>query len=160
VAKKKAGARTPSGLELDPPSPVFRGRDLAGLVFGELTVLARAGSRKRNVYWECSCSCGARHVAQAGNLAGGLTTACLPCAMARRSASRTPQERLCVFCGQDDPEKFRDGLASTCNSCLRRATRNGRCPLCKYPLMASLDHTKSECRGFRRKRRELGLETA
>ncbi|WP_315787000.1 MULTISPECIES: hypothetical protein [unclassified Bradyrhizobium] len=50
--------------------------DLTGIVFGELTVLDRAGSRDGKAYWRCSCSCGQETFAKSSLLKSGHTRSC------------------------------------------------------------------------------------
>jgi len=49
---------------------------LAGLVFGELTVLRRAGRIRGFAAWECQCSCGAVVVVKSDLLVGGRKKFC------------------------------------------------------------------------------------
>lgn len=50
--------------------------DLAGQVFGELTVLERAESNGGRTRWKCRCSCGKETVVTARNLKAGRTKSC------------------------------------------------------------------------------------
>jgi hypothetical protein len=68
--------------------PGRRANDLAGRVFGQLTVLARAGSTKqtpRRPLWRCLCRCGREQVVLGASLVSGRTRSCgcLRAAMAR-----------------------------------------------------------------------------
>jgi hypothetical protein len=51
--------------------------DLAGRVFGRLTVLNESGrSRHGVVLWKCRCTCGGEIISQSGNLKTGNTSSC------------------------------------------------------------------------------------
>lgn len=50
--------------------------DIAGHVYGRLTVLARAENRGRLTRWRCKCSCGNRCVVPTANLRRGATKSC------------------------------------------------------------------------------------
>lgn len=50
--------------------------DLTGKTFGRTVVLSLSEPRNRNRYWNCLCSCGAQHVARAGDLIRGDTKSC------------------------------------------------------------------------------------
>jgi hypothetical protein len=50
--------------------------DLAGQVFGNLTVLSRAGSRGRITTWLCRCTCGREVTKRGDRLHGGQTKSC------------------------------------------------------------------------------------
>ncbi len=54
--------------------PVFM--DLAGQVFGRLTVIERAPNRGRRTMWSCRCSCGNLHQVNASKLRDGATRSC------------------------------------------------------------------------------------
>lgn len=56
----------------------MRGRriDLAGRVFGNLTVLDQNMRRDGDLYWLCVCGCGARAWKRADNLLAGRTRSC------------------------------------------------------------------------------------
>lgn len=47
-----------------------------GQVFGRLTVLARAGRRRRQTLWLCRCACGTEKVIELSGLTGGRTVSC------------------------------------------------------------------------------------
>lgn len=55
-------------------------RDLLGQVFGQLTVIAEAPSRRQSggtrAYWLCRCECGTELEVQAGSLVGRKTQSC------------------------------------------------------------------------------------
>ena len=51
-------------------------KNLAGEVFGRLTVLKRYGSRDGRANWLCRCSCGALHETVSHALTSGHTTSC------------------------------------------------------------------------------------
>ncbi len=51
-------------------------QDLAGAVFGHLTVLSRAANRGHRVTWLCRCACDARIEVRAHNLRNGHTVSC------------------------------------------------------------------------------------
>ena len=54
-----------------------RFRDLAGQIFGRLTVLHPVGQNKAKQYiWECQCSCGVRKSVTGTSLIEGYTTSC------------------------------------------------------------------------------------
>lgn len=62
-------------------------QDLTGRVFGELTVLGRAGQRKSGgIWWLCRCSCGQEYQAPATLLLTGRRTHCSSKAHARNYA--------------------------------------------------------------------------
>jgi hypothetical protein len=51
--------------------------DLAGLKFGRLTVIARAGSNRHNkVLWNCRCDCGTDTCSVGGDLRAGKIVSC------------------------------------------------------------------------------------
>lgn len=50
--------------------------NLAGRVFGELTVVERAASRNGNTYYVCTCTCGSVKAVLAKNLQNGRTKTC------------------------------------------------------------------------------------
>ncbi len=50
--------------------------ELVGKRFGRLTVLSRAGSRRKGSLWRCQCDCGVIVEAVAYYLTGGDTTSC------------------------------------------------------------------------------------
>lgn len=50
--------------------------DLMGLMFGRLTVVGEAESRKRKAHWRCKCSCGIEKVISADALSRGATLSC------------------------------------------------------------------------------------
>lgn len=51
--------------------------DLTGQTFGRTVVLRRGGqTRKKEIAWECLCSCGTRHVAAGADLRYGDTKSC------------------------------------------------------------------------------------
>lgn len=56
--------------------PYFKGEDLTGKVFGELTVVKKIGTIEGRVHWLCKCSCGKEKETLAGNLVQGITTSC------------------------------------------------------------------------------------
>ncbi|MCK5788820.1 MAG: hypothetical protein KAH32_07465, partial [Chlamydiia bacterium] len=52
-------------------------RDLTGLVFGRLTVIALAGKNKhKHTLWQCLCECGSKVVVEGQSLITGRTTSC------------------------------------------------------------------------------------
>jgi hypothetical protein len=52
-------------------------KDLAGQVFGRLTVVERAHQNKwGNYFWKCNCSCGNEALVVGGNLMTGIATSC------------------------------------------------------------------------------------
>lgn len=56
--------------------------DLAGSVFGELTVLRRSPVQSHNVRWICRCSCGQERTARGDLLIRGKSWSCASCAKA------------------------------------------------------------------------------
>lgn len=50
--------------------------DLTGRVFGRLTVIERAHSRGKIIYWRCRCQCGAEREIYGGSLRRGRTLSC------------------------------------------------------------------------------------
>ncbi len=58
------------------PPPRQRGLDLAGQVFGRLTVLHRVVNHGRRTAWLCRCACGREVEVQTGNLTSGNSTSC------------------------------------------------------------------------------------
>jgi hypothetical protein len=54
----------------------MRRRDLRGMRFGKLTVIARAPNRGPKTAWYCECDCGRRHVAFTTHLTSGRTRSC------------------------------------------------------------------------------------
>ncbi len=68
--------------------------DLTGKTFGQLLVLAYAGSLKNNTYWTCEClGCGSIRDYRGGNLRSGLSTAChhCPAKSRKRGGSKVEQ---------------------------------------------------------------------
>lgn len=53
--------------------------DLAGHLFGRLTVVEFAGRYNRRTYWNCRCECGFVGRYEGGNLQQGFTTKCKHC---------------------------------------------------------------------------------
>jgi hypothetical protein len=53
-------------------------QNLAGKVFGQLTVICRSekSDKFNNRLWECLCTCGATHFARGGTLVEGTTRSC------------------------------------------------------------------------------------
>ncbi len=59
--------------------------DLTGQTFGQLLVLAYAGSRKGSIRWRCKClACGSVRDYYGRNLRSGLSTACHRCPAKRK----------------------------------------------------------------------------
>ena len=54
----------------------MRAVDMTGRKAGKLTVIARAGSRKGNALWLCTCECGGRATVDGSNLRTGQTRSC------------------------------------------------------------------------------------
>jgi len=50
--------------------------NLAGCVFGRLTVVSEAMCKNNNVYWNCICKCGNTHQVTGSNLRSGDVTSC------------------------------------------------------------------------------------
>lgn len=50
--------------------------DLAGHVFGQLSVIRRDFSRPRRAHWLCKCECGGTSVVSSDRLRSGKTTSC------------------------------------------------------------------------------------
>ena len=50
--------------------------DLAGMRFGHLTVVERAGTRNRHAMWLCVCDCGGSSIVEYGSLRRGATKSC------------------------------------------------------------------------------------
>lgn len=50
--------------------------ELTGLTFGTLTVGKRAFQRRRDFFWYCQCSCGAKLTIRGAHLTGGKTKSC------------------------------------------------------------------------------------
>lgn len=76
----------------------MRAENLAGRVFGRLTVLARAGSTEtlpRRPLWRCRCACGAEAVVMAASLREGRTRSCgcLRAELAREAVGRARARR-------------------------------------------------------------------
>lgn len=65
-------------------------KDLTGRRFGKWTVIAFHSATKV-VFWLCRCDCGRERVVQAGNLLGGKSTQCKPCARTKHGMSDTPE---------------------------------------------------------------------
>jgi len=51
-------------------------KDLTGMLFGDLIVLIRDGSRGKSVLWRCACSCGGEKVVLGQNLKNGSVRSC------------------------------------------------------------------------------------
>jgi hypothetical protein len=51
-------------------------RNLAGLKFGRLTVMRRAGRQRRSLMWVCVCDCGVERSVRGTALTTGNTTSC------------------------------------------------------------------------------------
>jgi hypothetical protein len=68
--------------------------DLAGRVFGRLTVVKRVPPplqpNNNGAYWECRCTCGGTKVVRAANLHLGHTTSC-GCVLRGRPRLAKPQ---------------------------------------------------------------------
>jgi hypothetical protein len=89
-ATPAAAVRDATGDVAEPhrSPPGRRANDLTGRVFGQLTVLARAGSSEqspRRPLWRCLCRCGRERVVLGASLVSGRTRSCgcLRAAMAR-----------------------------------------------------------------------------
>lgn len=52
------------------------GMDISGQIFGRLTVVSRAESRRGRAYWRCVCECGAERVVDMTNLRTGVAQSC------------------------------------------------------------------------------------
>ena len=53
-----------------------REKNEIGNKYGKLTVIARAESKKKGVYWLCQCTCGGKKVIQGIRLRNGNTKTC------------------------------------------------------------------------------------
>ncbi len=79
-------------------------RNLAGQIFGRLTVLQDSNDRNKSgeIIWTCQCECGSLHRASTGNLVFGSIRSCgclaRELAALRRRAERKPP-RICKFPG-------------------------------------------------------------
>lgn len=63
--------------ELEIPLPTIHNfKNLTGMTFGQLTVLAFAGNRGDKAVWRCRCFCGKEIVAYACNLSSGKSKTC------------------------------------------------------------------------------------
>ena len=62
--------------------------DLTGQVFGQLTVLSRAGSKGTSATWHCRCTCGSTTEVRRNHLVTGHTTSC-GCAKRAAAVSQT-----------------------------------------------------------------------
>jgi hypothetical protein len=51
-------------------------KDMTGMVFGLLTVVDRAPSRRNSAYWNCQCSCGGVTSVRGADLRNGKTKSC------------------------------------------------------------------------------------
>lgn len=67
-------------------------KDLTGVAFGKLTVVAHAGTDRRGrSLWHCLCECGGEKVVKAENLARGRTQSCGCMAQAQREQAAQSQ---------------------------------------------------------------------
>lgn len=73
--KLRSGSTRSCGCLAKERKPTRSG-NLAGTVFGRLTVIERADMRGYRSYWRCSCSCGATFEASQDCLATGKTRSC------------------------------------------------------------------------------------
>lgn len=64
-----------------------KGKDLTGLIFGNLTVIEFAGTRKTHKQWLCDCKCGNQTIVFQTNLLKGNTTSC-GCLSSRNQAHK------------------------------------------------------------------------
>lgn len=53
-----------------------KARDLTGTVFGRLTVLAVADTRRSRIFWKCLCTCGVETLAHTSDLLRGQKKSC------------------------------------------------------------------------------------
>lgn len=92
-------------------------RDLTGLRFGRVTVVARAASTKAGAaQWQCLCDCGSMSIARGTNLTSGHT---LSCGCGRSPGRKAPPDaplhppriRIDLYRGQDTHAESEIGFA-------------------------------------------------
>lgn len=81
--------------------------DLAGQVFGRLTVIGFAHMRKRRSIWLCRCTCGTEKEIDAGNMKAGRIQSCGCLATEVRRARR--EANLAAFTGA----RLRHGMTAS-----------------------------------------------
>ncbi len=71
---------------------MYLGKDIAGLVFGRLTVVSESMDHKKygRRYWNCVCECGIYKVVSGASLMRGSSTSCGSCAHKTHGMSKTP----------------------------------------------------------------------
>ena len=76
--------------------------DLTGQRFGRWTVLNKAPSKNRAVYWNCQCDCGTIRAVKAASLRTGKSTSCgcLQKEIAKETCSKTGQKNKKDLTGQ------------------------------------------------------------
>ena len=74
----RSGSSTSCGCQRKMESGKSRGRDLRGMVFGELTVLDKSETPHKNggTWWRCLCACGSEYEVPGTLLATGKRTHC------------------------------------------------------------------------------------
>lgn len=76
-------------------------KDIAGLKFGQLTVIEFSHVKRGAAYWKCACSCGGTSMAQGGALRAGGIKSC-GCMGTRGKGKAT---LICSSCG-DETKRF------------------------------------------------------
>ncbi len=86
--------------------------DLTGMVFGELTVLRRAGRAKdRHVIWECRCACGNLSYVNSRDLRNGHTRSCGCLQISGMQKERTEDDAGGEFTLLDRLEKIKSVIS-------------------------------------------------
>ena len=70
-----------------------KAKDLAGMVFGRLTVIERSGSSRNKATWKCACTCGAESVVVGQRLVSGKTASCGCLALELKAARKRTHGR-------------------------------------------------------------------
>lgn len=101
----------------------------------------RIRSCGRRIAW-ARCDCGEIELLDLSNARHGHSTQCTRCGRKRGEV----KERKCQWClrTRADGTHFPPDCPSTCQACLRRAPRNGRCGQCRFPLYKTKPHTCGE----------------
>lgn len=99
-----------------------RAVDLAGRVFGRLTVLERDGlTAERGAKWRCACECGAVKTVPAKSLLAGDTQSC-GCLRKERAAEATRRELRRRMGTRPEPTAARTAFGPTCAAVARTRT--------------------------------------
>lgn len=103
-------------------------KNIAGVRFGKLTVVALADKRGANgvYYWLCKCDCGKDHTVSATNLKNGSTRSCgclrVESTMRNARLAHTARRKHfgCLYCGSD--KHYAKGYCRSCYGKLLRGT--------------------------------------